>query len=102
LVRVLVLAEVQHLDVRGPVDRVSQDESVLLEVGKQTLDVRVVVRQRLGLDLLRPVLQSTFSVGHRPQRDEEEPAERVDLGERVVREESRLDVASAGHRTLPS
>ncbi|OIQ83770.1 hypothetical protein GALL_344320 [mine drainage metagenome] len=97
VVRALVLREVGHLDQPLLAGRVALDERVVVQVLQQRVDVAVVAGQQLDLDALGAILEAPGTISQAPQADEQQPAERVDLGQLLVEEERRLDVACARH-----
>src|SRR5689334_18379226 len=100
--RVLVLLELPDLNVPPPVVFITDYEPGIMQVLQQSVYVAVVVGQRLGLDALRPIVESAFAVCDAPQRGEQQPAERRDLGKLVVGEERGLEVTRSRHSAPPA
>lgn len=85
-VRVLVLLESEYLNVGNALRLIAQDEPAALKLVEQWDSIAVVVGQYLRLDALRSVLHAPFTVGVAPQADEQQPGQRVALGEQLVGE----------------
>jgi hypothetical protein len=92
-----MLGKVIDLEVAPAIDFVARDESTFGELVKKRVEVAVVVRQRLDLDRLRSVLQSSLAIGNGPQSGEQQTSERLYLSEFVIEEEVRFDEPNARH-----
>jgi hypothetical protein len=99
-VRVLVLIPLHDLDGSNTADAVAQDEPGALELAQHGVNVAIVVRQHFGLDPLGTILEPPGAVSHRPQSDEQEAGQRLELGHTVMGEEAGLDVPSSSHLFL--
>lgn len=73
-VGILVLQELPDLDVPFPVVFITDYEPGVMQVFQQSVDVACVVRQRLGLDLPRLVLEPALAIGETPERLEQQTA----------------------------
>lgn len=89
--------EGQHLDVPGLSDLVAVDEPSALELAQQGVNVAVVARQYLDLELARPVPKAAIPVGVAPQASKQDARQGIALEQLVVREKARLDIAGASH-----
>jgi hypothetical protein len=80
-VRVLVLGEPVHLNVRLPVHLVDLDESAVGKLAQEHANVAGVVGKYLCLDLGVAALHAPVAVYERPQAGEEQAGQRVALGQ---------------------
>jgi hypothetical protein len=88
--------------LRSHSDLIPDDKTGLGEAIEHARNVRGVVRQHLGLDAFRAVLEAPVAVGKRPQPDEQQPMQRGQLGQLLVQKELRLDGPDACHHITAS
>jgi hypothetical protein len=93
--RILVLLKVDDLQVSDAIDLVTQDEAPRGELREQFIDVAGVVRQDFRLDLLDALDHSPGPISRTPEPGEQDSGQRLALGELVIREERRFQIASS-------
>jgi hypothetical protein len=65
-VRILVFLEVLYSDISHFVNRVTDDEPNLHQSVKKSVNVYIVAREQIDLQLLRPVLKTPGTIGRAP------------------------------------
>lgn len=103
--RILVLHEINDLNVMILTDRITNNESRIVQALEHiayAVCVHIVITKDRLFDFARSVFEPALTIGQTPEANEEKARQRRQIAQNVVVKKSRFYAPCSGHSIIPS